>query len=184
MRVVGLGASAGGLEALIDLLSELPDDTGAAYVLILHLSSDHKSIIDELLAKHTKMPIVVVEKVTQIQPNHIYLISRNKNLTLDRSMLIPHPRQLKANLNLPIDQFFHSLGRSLKEKSIGLILSGTGTDGSRGVRTIKEQGGLVLVQSPDSAKFDGMPQTVIQLQLADQILPPAELAQMLTDILK
>ena len=184
MRVVGLGASAGGMEALIKLLSHLPDNTGAAYVLILHLSPDHQSIMDELLAKHATMPISIVDSITPILANHIYIISKDKNLTLEKNMLITHPRAPAEGLNLPIDQFFHSLGESLKEQAIGVILSGTGTDGSRGVRTIKEAGGLVLVQSPESAKFDGMPKAVIRLQMADKVLPPEELAKMLADILK
>lgn len=184
MRVVGIGASAGGMEALIGLLSNIPDDTGAAFVLILHLSPDHKSIMDELLATHTGMPISVVEKVSPVKANHIYIIAKEFNLTLENNMLITQPRQSRDGLNLPIDLFFHSLGQSLKEKAIGVILSGTGTDGSRGVRTIKEAGGMVLVQSPGSAKFDGMPQAVIRLNLADQILTPAELGKTLTTILK
>lgn len=184
MRVVGIGASAGGMEALMAILSNLPDNTGAAFVLILHLSPDHQSIMDELLARYSNMPITVVDGVMPVRPNHIYIISKDKNLTLDRNMLIVHPRNQKEVLNLPIDKFFHSLADHQKEKAIGVILSGTGTDGSRGVRSIKEAGGLVLVQSPESAKFDGMPKSVIRLQMADKILPPEELAKMITDILK
>lgn len=184
MRVIGIGASAGGMEALIELLSNIPDNTGAAFVLVVHLSPDHHSILDELLARYTPMPISIVEQYTQVLPNHIYLISKDHNLTFDRGMLLTHPRKSGQGLNLPIDQFFHSLGENLQESAIGVILSGTGTDGSRGVRTIKEAGGLVLVQSPESAKFDGMPQAVIRLQLADRVLPPKELALMLTDIIR
>ncbi len=184
MRVVGLGASAGGMEALMALLSNLPDNTGAAFVLILHLSPDHDSIMDELLARYAKMPITVVDAVMPVRPNQIYIISKDKNITLDRNMLIVHPRKQEEVLNLPIDKFFHSLADHQKEKAIGVILSGTGTDGSRGVRSIKEAGGLILVQSPETAKFDGMPKSVIRLQMADKILPPEELAHILTDILK
>lgn len=184
MRLVGLGASAGGMEALMALLSNLPDNTGAAFVLILHLSPDHQSIMDELLSRYSNMPITVVDEVMPVRPNQIYIISKDKNLTLDRNLLMVHPRKQEAGLNLPIDKFFHSLGQQQKEKAIGVILSGTGTDGSRGVRSIKETGGLVLVQSPESAKFDGMPKSVIRLQMADKILPPEELAKIITDILK
>ncbi|PHN03361.1 CheR family methyltransferase [Flavilitoribacter nigricans] len=184
MRVVGLGASAGGMEALMSLLSNLPDNTGAAFVLILHLSPDHHSVMDELLAKHASMPITIVDSVMPVQANQIYIISKDKNLTLEKNMLITHPRTPNDGLNLPIDKFFHSLGESQKEKAIGVILSGTGTDGSRGVRTIKEAGGLVLVQTPESAKFDGMPKAVLRLQMADKVLSPEGLASILTDILE
>lgn len=183
MRVVGIGASAGGMEALAGLLTNLPVNTGAAFVLVQHLSPDHESIMDKLLARYTAMPISVVEEYTRIEPNHIYLISKNKNLTFDRGMLVPQHRSEKEVVNLPIDLFFHSLGEQLKEKAIGVILSGTGTDGSRGARTIKEAGGMVLVQSPSSARFDGMPKSVIRLQLADRVMSPEDLAHMLEAVL-
>lgn len=183
MRVVGLGASAGGMEALMILLSNLPDNTGAAFVLILHFSPDHRSVMDELLAKHATMPITVVDSMMPVQPNNIYIIANDKNLTLEKNILLTHPRKTQKGLNLPIDKFFHSLGQEQKENAIAVVLSGTGTDGSRGVRTVKEAGGLVLVQSPESAKFDGMPNAVIRLHLADKILPPEELAQIIADIL-
>ncbi|MEM1121946.1 MAG: chemotaxis protein CheB, partial [Bacteroidota bacterium] len=184
MKVVGIGASAGGIEALSSFLQHLPPDTGAAFVIVQHLSPDFKSVMDDLLKRHTSMPLQIIHENTFIKPNHVYLMPGDKTITFEHGMLLLHQRVAKTTLNLPIDAFFHSLGKSLEKDAIGIILSGSGTDGSRGVRTIKERGGLVLVQSPRSAKFDGMPNAAIRLDLADDVLPPQELAQKIGLILK
>lgn len=177
MKVIGIGASAGGLEAITRLLSKLSDGNGAAYVFLQHLSPDTKSIIGELLEKHTDMPIKMVYDDQTVKANHIYIMAENKNIVFSDGKLITKDRPPKTEINLPIDQFFKSLGESLGSRAVGVLLSGTGTDGTRGLRTIKEKGGFVLVQSPETAKFDGMPKAAIDLQIADQVSPPEELAQ-------
>ena len=156
-RIVGVGASAGGLEAITEFFDNVPADTGMAFIIVQHLSTEFKSFMDELLARHTTMPIQVVEGETLVAPNHIYLISKDKNIVVKGGVLRQVERSSNSVVNLPIDIFFHSLGRDRKESSVGIILSGTGTDGSRGIRSIKEEGGLVFVQDPASAQFDGMP---------------------------
>lgn len=182
LTIVGIGASAGGLEALKEFFTHIPDDTGLAFVVVQHLSPDFKSLMDELLAKHTKMPIKVIEENVQVQPNHIYLISHSNNIIIKDGIIRQVERKPTTVLNLPIDEFFHSLGIDKKDKSIGIILSGTGTDGSRGVRTIKEEGGMVMVQDPDTAKFNGMPLAAISIGLSDSVLNPKGLAQELARI--
>jgi len=177
VRIVGIGASAGGLEAIYEFFENLSTDTGFAFVIIQHLSPDFKSLMNELLPKHTNMPVEIIENMVTPKPNHIYLISAKKNLVIENGIFKPVKRTQTPYLNLPIDVFFQSLGKDQKEKAIGIILSGSGTDGSRGVRTIKEQGGLVLAQDPESAQFRSMPDAAIALGLADSVLPPFALAR-------
>jgi two-component system CheB/CheR fusion protein len=177
MKVVGIGASAGGLEAMTELLSELPDNTGAAYVFVQHLAPDSKSMIGELLSRHTDMPVSLVYESKPIMPNHIYVMPENKDLLYAHGILIAEDRDRSEKLHLPIDKFFHALGENLKEDSIAILLSGTGTDGTRGLRTIKEKGGIILIQDPASAKFDGMPRAAINLKIADQIMPAGEIGK-------
>jgi two-component system CheB/CheR fusion protein len=175
--IVGIGASAGGLDAVKQLISGLPANTGMSFVIIQHLSPDFKSLMPELLAKHTKMQIYTAEENLEIKPNCIYLNERTKNLQLKGNKLVLLNKAPKGNLNLPIDIFFHTLGEECQDNSYGIILSGTGSDGSRGIKTIKEGGGTILVQEPGSAQFDGMPNSAISTNLADFILTPAEIAQ-------
>lgn len=180
--VVGIGASAGGLDAIQQLFDHLPADSGNAYVIVQHLSPDFKSLMPELLAKHTPMPIYTAEDNMVIEPNCIYLNQRNKNLVVKSKLLKLTEKEPKNNLNLPIDIFFHSLGHDLKERSIGIILSGTGTDGSRGVKTIKEAGGIILVQDPSTAQFDGMPNSAIATNLPDFTAALDEMAELVVKI--
>ncbi len=178
--VVGIGASAGGLDAIQQLFDNLPINTGMAFVIIQHLSPDFKSLMPELLGKHTQMKIFTAEDQQTIEPNCIYLNQRSKNLHIKGRQLVLQDKGPKHNLNLPIDIFFHTLGEEHKDKSIGVILSGTGSDGSRGIRTIKEAGGSIIVQSPDSAQFDGMPNSAISTNLVDFIQGPEEIAKTLS----
>jgi two-component system CheB/CheR fusion protein len=175
--VVGIGASAGGLDAIQTLFDHVPNDTGMAFIIIQHLSPDFKSLMPELLSKHTEMPIYTAEDKQTIKPNCIYLNQRNKNLHIKGSELYLLDKGPKHNLNLPIDIFFHTLGEEYKEKAIGVILSGTGSDGSRGIRTIKEGGGTIVVQDPVSAQFDGMPNSAITTNIVDYILDPKKIAE-------
>jgi two-component system CheB/CheR fusion protein len=177
--VVGIGASAGGLDAIQTLFDYIPNNTGMAFIIVQHLSPDFKSLMPELLSKHTKMQIFTAEDKQTIKPNCIYLNQRSKNLHVKESELYLLDKGPKHNLNLPIDIFFHTLGEEYKEKSIGVILSGTGSDGSRGIKTIKEGGGTIIVQDPISAQFDGMPNSAIATNTADYILGPKQIAEIL-----
>lgn len=177
---VGIGASAGGLEALEDFFSNLSADTGLAYIVIQHLSPDYKSMMDELMGKYTDMPVTQVKEVSQegvpVEANRVYLIPPKKNLTIAEGRLHLSPQQdHMRNLNLPIDIFLKSLAQDQAGRSVGIILSGTGSDGTRGVKAIKENEGLVMVQTVESARFDGMPRGVISSGMADFILPPQEM---------
>ena len=175
--VVGIGASAGGLEAVQRFFDYIPDNTGVAYIIIQHLSPDFKSLMPELLAKHTGMHIYTAKNNQKIKPNCIYLNNRNKNIGIKDNKFILFDKAPKDHLNLPIDILFHMLGEAYKDKSIGVVLSGTGSDGSRGIKTIKEAGGTILVQDPETAQFDGMPNSAISTNLADFILSPGMLAE-------
>ncbi|WKN43863.1 chemotaxis protein CheB [Tunicatimonas pelagia] len=175
--IVGIGASAGGLQALQAFFSELPDQNPAAFIVIQHLSPDFESMMDELLAKYTKMSIVKVTKSVIVKPNHVYVMSPKQNLELVNGSLKPKAPNAYEKPNLPIDLFFNSLGKEWKSNAVGIIMTGTGTDGSRGIKTIKEQGGIVMAQHPDSAKFDGMPNAAVHTGLTDFILDLPELAK-------
>ena len=170
--VVGIGASAGGLEAIERFFDNVPEDCGLTFVIVQHLSPDFKSLMDELLARHTKLPIHRVENGLEIQPNAIYLIPRKKNMVLSSGRLMLTDHDQKSGLNLPIDLFFQSLAQDMGDRAIAVILSGTGSDGSRGIKELHEAGGLVVVQDPESAAFDGMPKAALATGLADVVLAP------------
>lgn len=174
--VVAIGASAGGLDALEKLFDKLPVDSGAAFVVIQHLSPDHKSIMDSLLARHTSMPVVTVTNNMAMQANSVYLIPAGSLMQLegDRFLLTPKSPRI---LTLPIDVFFQSLAANYKQYSVGVVLSGTGSDGTRGAGAINEAGGLLMAQEPESAKFDGMPRSIISTGLVDVILPIEAIAE-------
>jgi two-component system, chemotaxis family, CheB/CheR fusion protein len=181
--VVGIGASAGGLSALEDLFEHLPVDSGAAFVVIQHLSPDFKSLMKELLERRTKMAVYRVTEGMKLQPNSVYLIPPDRNLVVDADLLRLEERKKDKNnkreLNFPIDLFFQSLAKNHGENAIGVILSGSGSDGTRGLRAINEAGGVALVQTPETAEFDGMPRSAIATGVANQVLPPRELAQLI-----
>ncbi|WP_051261451.1 chemotaxis protein CheB [Desulfovibrio inopinatus] len=176
---VGLGASAGGLEALQAFFSNMPPNTGMAFVVVQHLSPDFKSLMVELLSKHTEMPVVRTTDRVTIKPNTIYLIPPKKNMEVYGGNLYLSEQPDRHSLNLPIDVFFNSLADDRGEKAIAVVLSGTGSDGTRGVRAIKEAGGMVFVQESDSAKFDGMPKSALATGVADVVLPPEKMPQAL-----
>ena len=176
-RIVGIGASAGGLRAITEFFDHIPDKTGMAFVVIQHLSPDFKSMMNELLIRHTGMDIHIIDKSTMIQPNNIYLISSQYNVILERTMLKPTKRSEASTLNLPIDLFFHSLGKEIGKNTVGIILSGTGSDGSKGIQTIKKAGGIAMVEDPHHAQFDGMPIAAMSSGKIDFILPPYALAR-------
>ena len=181
--VVGIGASAGGLSALEELFSNLSTASGAAFVVIQHLSPDFKSLMKELLERRTTMPIYRVTEGMELHPNSVYLIPPGQNLALEKNVLHLEDRKKDKNqkheLNFPIDLFFSSLAKNYGEQSIGVILSGSGSDGTRGLKAINEAGGVALVQDPETAEFDGMPVSAIATGVVNQILPSRELAQLI-----
>ncbi len=170
--VIGIGASAGGLEAINEFFDNIPTDTGFSFVVIQHLSPDYKSLMAELLAKHTSMQVVEAEDDMPLKPNSIYLIPTKKILTLKAGKLKLHDKVRNNHPNTTIDSFFESLAKEKGEKAVGIILSGTGSDGSRGIAAIKTHGGTVIVQDPATAEFDGMPNRAIATGFADLILAP------------
>lgn len=180
--IVGIGASAGGLEALETFFDNMPDSPQFAFVVVQHLSPDYKSLMGELLAKHTSMDIHQVEDGTAVEPGGIYLIPRKRNMTIFNGTLYLSDQE--PGLNLPIDIFFRSLAADQTERAIGIVLSGTGSDGTRGIRAIKEEGGMVMAQDAEDAKFDGMPRSAAATGIVDFILPADRLPVELTKFVK
>lgn len=174
--IVGIGASAGGLEALEKTFDAIPADTGMAFVIIQHLSPDFKSLMDELLARHTKMAIHRVEDGMLVEPNSLYLIPPKQDMVIRDGRLRLTEKDASQSLSLPIDHFFRSLAKDCRSRGIAIVLSGTGSDGSRGLRDVHEAGGLVIVQSVDSSRFDGMPLSAIETRLVDLVVPPSKIA--------
>ena len=172
--VVGIGSSAGGLEALQLFLKHIPNASGIAFVIIQHLDPTHKGIMVELLQRVTAMPVCQVSDNLEIKPDHVYLIPPNQDMSILHGKLFLLDMIQPRGLRLPIDFFFRSMADDLKQHSIGVILSGMGSDGTLGLRAIKEKGGGVFVQEPSSAKFDGMPRSAIDEGLAD-VVAPAEM---------
>ncbi|MDD3608222.1 MAG: chemotaxis protein CheB [Halothiobacillaceae bacterium] len=182
--VVGIGASAGGLEAIESFFRQMPTDSGAAFVVIQHLSPDYKSLMVELLTKHTTMPVLRSEDGMTVQADHVYLIPPGKNLRLFHGKLLLSDQEGGRGINLPIDIFLRALAEDQGEKSIAIILSGTGSDGTRGIRAVKEQGGMIMVQSEETARFDGMPKSAINTGLADFVLGPEDMPVQLLSYMK
>jgi two-component system, chemotaxis family, CheB/CheR fusion protein len=181
--VVGIGASAGGLEAFRELVQALPNDTGMAFVLVSHLSKTYKSMLSELLSKVTKMPVAEVRGETPALPNHIYVISPNVTLVMTNHGLSAKPIGDEDRHGKVIDVFFRSLAENRKSQAIGVVLSGTGTDGTLGLAAIKAEGGIAFAQDEDSAKYPDMPRSAsAQFGAADFVLPPAQIARELARI--
>lgn len=181
---VGIGASAGGLEALEGFFKAMPVDTGMVFIVIQHLSPDYKSLMNELLARYTKMEIHIAEDGMETLPNHIYLIPPKYNLTIYHGKLYLEEQNNHNRLNLPIDIFFKSLAQDQGKHAVGVILSGTGSDGTLGVRALKEQGGMIMVQEESSAKFDGMPSSSISTGLVDYICNVEQMAEELMNFIE
>lgn len=177
--VVAIGASAGGLEALERLFALLPVDTGASFVVIQHLATEHRSMMDTLLARNTTMPVRIIEDGDYLVADHVHLIPPGVMLHLDGTQLRLTPKTPRA-FQLPIDRFFQSLASEFGAGAVGVVLSGTGSDGTRGAGAINEAGGLLLAQDPTTARFDGMPRSVIASGLVDAVLPIEALAARLT----
>ena len=174
--VGAIGASAGGLEAGIDLVRNLDPDSGMAYVFIQHLDPTHNSIIKDLLARETPMPVAEVTDGTKVAPNHVYVIPPNKLMTIEGHNLRLSPRDASRGAHMPIDHFMRVLAEELGNRAIGVILSGTGSDGALGMAEIQARGGVTFAQDPGTAKFDGMPRNAIAAGCVDYVLPPQEIA--------
>ena len=170
--IVGIGASAGGLESLEQFFTNMPSDSKLAFVVIQHLSPDYKSFMPELLSKHEEMKVYQIQNEMDIQPGCVYVNPPGYNVTIINSRFALTAHESAHKVNLTVDRFFESLALTQNEKSIGVILSGTGSDGTHGCRAIKEAGGLILVQDEKSAKFNGMPKSVISTRVYDYILAP------------
>jgi two-component system, chemotaxis family, CheB/CheR fusion protein len=173
--IVGIGASAGGLAAFEAFFSGMPADSdpNMAFVLVQHLAPDHKSILTELVKRYTRLEVFEVEDGMKVRPNCAYIIPPNRDMALMNGTLELLEPVAPRGRRLPIDFFFGSLAQDQRERSICVILSGTGSDGSLGLRAIKGEGGLVMVQSPESTEYDGMPRSAIATGLVDFELPPA-----------
>ena len=178
-HIVGVGASAGGLESLEQMFRNMPADTGMAFVVIQHLSPDFKSLMDELLARQTDMPVCRAEHEMQVEPNRIYLIPPRKEMIISGRKLLLTDKDPKQGLALPIDHFFRSLAQEAGPCAVGVVLSGSGSDGSRGIRDIHGAGGLVVCESLETAKFDGMPLSAIETGVVDAVQPPEQIPQTL-----
>jgi chemotaxis methyl-accepting protein methylase len=173
--IVGIGASAGGLEALEQFLGRVPTGSGMAFVIVQHLDPTHKGIMPELLQRGTRMKVLQVKDRTRVRPDCVYVIPPNKDMSILHGVLHLLDPAAPRGLRLPIDFFLRSLAQDQQDHSIGVILSGMGSDGTLGLRAIKENAGLVLVQEPRTAKFDGMPRSAVDAGLADIVAPVTEL---------
>ena len=173
--IIGIGASAGGLEALQQFFSYMPANSGLSFAVVQHLSPDYKSLMADILGKHTEMTVCQAENKMPVEPDTVYLIPPKKYMTVKDGKLLLS--ESPGTLNHPIDAFFASLAEEKREHAIAVVLSGTGSDGTNGVKAVKEVGGLVIAQAPESAKFDGMPRSVINTGLADFVLSPEEIAE-------
>jgi two-component system, chemotaxis family, CheB/CheR fusion protein len=184
--VVGIGASAGGLDAFKKLLKAIPENSGVAYVLVQHLDPSHESMLPELLQKVTKVPVLEITDDIKVQPDHIYVIPSNKIMVATDGVLLlaPRPPKNKNELNLPIDLFFTSLAEVHQSHAIGVVLSGTGSDGTRGLKVIKDHGGITFAQDEESAAYEGMPHSAVQAEVVDFILPPEKIPQKILEVNK
>ena len=179
--VVGVGASAGGLQAFRTLLREIGNAPGVALVYVQHLAPDHDSMIASIVAKDTAMPVVEAGNAMRIERDHVYVIPPGKYLTVADHGLFLEPPIARDGLRMPIDHFLSSLAHQLGDRSVAVILSGTGTDGSLGVREVKAAGGLVVAQRPEEAEYDGMPRSAIRTGHVDVALPLAEIPKRIRD---
>ena len=170
--IVGVGASAGGLEAFEAFFKDMPATSGMAFVLVSHLDPTHVSILPELLQKHTAMPVRQIGDGARVEPDTVYVLPPNKTLSILNGVLQLMDLHQPRGVNLPIDAFFRSLAQDQGSNAIGVILSGTGSDGTLGLKAIKGEAGMVMVQDEDSAKYSGMPHSAVATGLADYVLPP------------
>lgn len=180
--IVGVAASAGGLEAFRQLLSHLSTDTGMAFVLIQHLAPDRDSLLSEILTKTTSLPVREVENGMRVEPNQVYVIPPNAKMVLSQGVLQLSPREKVLGRYMPGDAFFASLAADRGHKAIGVVLSGADGDGSLGLKAIKAVGGVTFAQCEDTARFDSMPNTAVATGNVDFVLPPEKIAEELVNL--
>ena len=174
--VVGIGASAGGVSAFEAFFSAMPgSESGMALVLVQHLAPDHKSILSDLIRRYTSMRVNEVEDGMEVQPDNVYIIPPNRDMALAGSTLRLYEPGAPRGQRLPIDFFFRSLARERHERAICVVLSGTGSDGTLGLREVKGEGGMAMAQDPDTTEHDGMPRSAIATGLVDYVLPPGDM---------
>ncbi len=181
LTVVGIGASAGGLTALNSFFDALAANTGMAFVVVTHLHPEHESHMAELLQRHTQMPTLQVTKKIKVEPNHVYVIPPNRSILMTDTHLETVEFTEPHGKRSPIDYFFRSMAASGHSEPVAIILSGGGTDGSVGIKDIKELGGVIMVQHPNDAEYDSMPRAAINTGLADVVLPVNQLAEKLVE---
>ncbi|HET7598326.1 MAG TPA: chemotaxis protein CheB, partial [Burkholderiales bacterium] len=180
--VVGIGASAGGLEAIGELLAALPAKMGMAFLVVLHLDPDRASMLADLLGKKTEMPVTEVVDGMTIEQDHVYIIPPNRFLALEQNGLHLQPRPQQRYPSMPVDVLFASIAKERGHDAIGIILSGHGSDGARGVRAIQETGGITFAQDDASAAFPGMPRAAVATGCVDFVLSPSAIAAKLTEL--
>ena len=181
--IVGIGASAGGLEAVMELLKHLPLNTGLGFVLVQHLDPQHESALTQILARATSMPVREITDNLPVEANHVYIIPPATNLSMAKGVLKLRPRQQARTPPRSIDFFFESLAQDQGERTIGVILSGTATDGTLGLEAIKAEGGITFAQD-ESARYDSMPRSAINSGCVDFVLKPEDIAKELARIAK
>lgn len=174
--VVGVGASAGGIKAVQQFLAGVPADSGLAFVIVLHLSPDHESRLAEVLSGSTEMPVTQVTEAMAVQPDHVYVVPPDQSVSVLDGHLAVSPRTRIEERRAPIDIFFRTLGESHHSRAVGVVLSGTGADGSMGLKRIKENGGLCFAQDPDEAEYGDMPRNSIASGIVDHVLPAGDIA--------
>ena len=177
--VVGIGASAGGVKALRQFFSGVPADSGMAYVVVLHLSQKHESNLAEILQRETTMPVQQVTEAIEVAPNHVYVIPPAKHLEMIDGIIQPRQAARQKGVRVPIDRFFQTLAEAYGRKAISVILSGTGSDGSLGLKFVKECDGFAIAQDPVEAEYDGMPRSAIETNMVDVVLPVARMPEKL-----
>ena len=182
--VVGVGASAGGLAALKIFLAHVPVNSGLAFVVVVHLSPDHESHLAELLQPHARFPVEQVSHTTLLEPNHVYIIPPNANLNAIDTHLRLSQLEASRHKRAPIDHFFRTLAGAHDGHAIAVVLTGTGSDGTLGVKDIKANGGVIIVQDPAEAEYDGMPHSAIATGLVDFVLPIAEIPKSILSALR
>ncbi|MBI4458589.1 MAG: hypothetical protein HY648_00850 [Acidobacteria bacterium] len=180
--IVGIGASAGGLEAFLSLLKALPPTTGMAFVFVQHMDPSHESMLNRLLARETSMPVTEVTQGVKVEPNRAYVIPPNREMTIRKGVLRLGARPSGAGHRTPIDSFLCALAEDQGSKAIGVIFSGIGSDGTNGLQAIKAAGGITFVQDEESAKYSGMPNHAVAAGCVDFVLPPDQVAKELSRI--
>ena len=181
--IVGIGASAGGIQALQTFFEAIPADTGAAFVVVLHLDPEHRSDLPSILASRTPMTVMQVQDCIAIEPNHVYVIPPNRQLSVSDGALATCEFKEPRGKRAPIDAFFRSLAGRLGD-GFAVVLTGAGADGTAGIKAIKEAGGLILVQDPNETEYPSMPRSAIATGCADEILPLRALAERLTAFIR